>query len=296
MRYSRSDGPRGRQFGIGRDSSPKDSEPRSGPIRRGPGRVNGSANGHLSNGQVYNAYAEQEHRRSAPTLDVTRHVHELQTPQSARQAQVRVVSPHTWGLARRPQTERVLMFLGLALDAPDRVQSRFPPDKEEATREHIVAAIERELDETRGDPCAIAGGASEEDILFLEACAELRIPATIYLALPYEQLVARSVAPAGPVWLERFSTLARRLPTRVLDQSPTSPRWLREKRECSIWQRVNLWMFYEALAGGPEKATLIALWDGKSGGGLGGTDNLVDQARTRGAKTIILNTHELFDL
>jgi hypothetical protein len=41
---------------------------------------------------------------------------------------------------------------------------------------------------------------------------------------------------------------------------------------------------------------VIALWDGSSGDGPGGTEDMVTKARTRGAKTIVLNTRTLFSI
>ena len=40
--------------------------------------------------------------------------------------------------------------------------------------------------------------------------------------------------------------------------------------------------------------TLIALWNGQAGDGPGGTADMVDKARDRGAKTIILDTNTIF--
>jgi hypothetical protein len=50
------------------------------------------------------------------------------------------------------------------------------------------------------------------------------------------------------------------------------------------------------LASTDQDSTLIALWNGKTGDGPGGTADLVDQAGQRGAKVVILDTKELFGI
>jgi hypothetical protein len=41
---------------------------------------------------------------------------------------------------------------------------------------------------------------------------------------------------------------------------------------------------------------LIALWDGATGDGLGGTEDMVNRANERGANTIILDSKTIFGL
>jgi len=78
------------------------------------------------------------------------------------------------------------------------------------------------------------------------------------------------------------------------------PRWLREKEKYGIWQRNNLWVLSNAIAldeaGGGTNVTLIALWNGKKGDAPGGTEDMVEQSKERGARTIILPTEKLFGL
>ena len=82
----------------------------------------------------------------------------------------------------------------------------------------------------------------------------------------------------------------------MLAQSKELPGWLQGKPGYDIWQRNNLWMLHNALAVGRDKVTLIALWDGKDGDGPGGTGHMVDKAKARGAKVVILETKALFGL
>ena len=55
-------------------------------------------------------------------------------------------------------------------------------------------------------------------------------------------------------------------------------------------------MLHNAIAVGGEDTTLIALWDGEGGDGPGGTQDMVETAKKRGARTIVLDTRKLFGL
>ncbi|MDQ2695929.1 MAG: hypothetical protein M3Z21_11240, partial [Pseudomonadota bacterium] len=193
------------------------------------------------------------------------------------------------------QALRVLLFTGHMIDKPGRGQPRFPAAQEDAARQAIRDALEKQLKAYAGAGfLAIAGGACGGDILFQEICAELGIPGRLYLALPRDQYIASSVGFAGPGWVERFDRLYQRLPRRVLADSGTLPRWLRARPGYSLWERNNLWTLYNALAFGGQRVTLIALWDGKAGDGPGGTRHMVEAAEARGAQVVMLDTNRLF--
>lgn len=183
------------------------------------------------------------------------------------------------------ETSRVLLFTGHMIDAPGREKPRFPSGKEDAAQKAIRDAVEAERS-SGGVAFGIAGGASGGDILFHEICAELGIPTRLHLALPRDPYVEASVAPVGGDWVERFDRLAGRVPSQVLAGA--------REDDPGIWQRTNLWMLEEALAEGGERVTLIALWNGQEGDGPGGTGDLVERARERGARTVILDTRKLF--
>jgi tetratricopeptide (TPR) repeat protein len=184
-----------------------------------------------------------------------------------------------------------LLFTGHRIDAPNRKKPRFPANKEAEARAAIKDAVEKELARGGGQVIGIAGGASGGDILFHEICAELNIPTTLYLAMPRDEYVKESVRDAGPRWVDRFDRLYERLPRRELGKSKELPRWLQNKPDYSIWQRNNLWTLYNTLARGSRYATLIALWDGCTGDGPGGTQDMVNRADESGAKTIVLQTN-----
>jgi tetratricopeptide (TPR) repeat protein len=190
----------------------------------------------------------------------------------------------------------VLLFTGHRIDAPQREEPRFPADKEEVARLAIKDAVSKELARADGEVIGIAGGASGGDILFHEVCAELQIPTNLYLAIPRDEYVRESVRDGGTQWVDRFNELYERLPRRELCKSKELPRWLQGKDDYTVWQRNNLWTLYNAMACGSRYVTLIALWDGEAGDGPGGTKDMISRADESAARTIILQTKNIFGL
>jgi len=191
--------------------------------------------------------------------------------------------------------KRVLLFTGHMIDAPGRAEPRFPADKADVAKQKIAEAVAAEQQVAGGIAYGIAGCASGGDILFHEVCEAMNIPTRIFLALPREDYIRESVAPAGPQWIEEFNRLVKARPVRVMCESKDLPRWLQDKPDYNIWQRNNLWNLHNALAAaGGDNVTLIALWNGATGDGAGGTADMVQKAQERGAKTIILDTKKIF--
>jgi hypothetical protein len=192
-------------------------------------------------------------------------------------------------------SKRVLLFTGHMIDKEKREAPRFPNTKENvaAAKRAIAEAVADE--QKTGIAFGIAGCASGGDILFHEVCEELNVPTRILLALPHDRYIAASVAPAGPKWVDAFNRLTQSHHVRVLDESERLPEWLEDKPDYNIWQRNNLWLLHNALTvAGGENVTLIALWNGEVGDGPGGTGDMVQKARERGAKIVILDTKKIF--
>jgi hypothetical protein len=194
-----------------------------------------------------------------------------------------------------PETPRVILFTGHRIDAPNRETARFPAAKEAQARDMILAALAQEKARGDGPLLGIAGGASGGDILFHEACEQLGIPSQLFVALPKSEYIKSSVAESGAEWVARFDRLYDRGPTRILSDSQQLPRWLRAKKDYSIWQRSNLWMLHNALLLSRDHLTLIALWNGAAGDGPGGTDDMVRRAQNRGARFIHLDISRWLD-
>jgi hypothetical protein len=196
--------------------------------------------------------------------------------------------------------DHAVIFTGHMIDAPGRKVARFPARAEGAARDAIRTSLRGVIDaqSSGGTTVGIAGGASGGDLLFHEKCNELSIPTLLRLALPIEQYIEASVAPAGGDWMRRFHALIERLgpdAVRVLDDSVVLPESLTGGAELNIWQRTNLWMVDEAIAIAPQR-TLLALWDGEAGDGPGGTEHLVKAAPGFGIDVApIMRTQGLFD-
>lgn len=175
-----------------------------------------------------------------------------------------------------------MLFTGHRIDDPDRAIPRFPASAEETVRQLISNALESELGRYLDcDLRAISSGASGGDILFLESCIELGIPAEIYLAKAEDEFIAASVADAGPAWIERFRALTGKCPVYILDDE-SDP-------DLNAWQRTNLWMLETAQSISPDQSTLITLWDGESGDGSGGTQDMTLRALAAGIDVVPLD-------
>lgn len=187
--------------------------------------------------------------------------------------------------------KRYLLFTGHMIDQPDRKEPRFPQAREAEIRDKIKAAVQQQLTDNNDDKdkiTGIAGGACGSDILFHEVCRELGIKTHLYLAVPAEQFVVESVAFAGADWTERFYNLYHTLDRHVLSQSMDLPNWLQKKQGYTIWERNNLWMLYSSLVCGGSNTSLIAVWNGKGGDGPGGTQHMIDEAKSRGAEIDVI--------
>jgi hypothetical protein len=175
-----------------------------------------------------------------------------------------------------------LLFTGHMIDKADREEPRFPAWAEGRARKAIRDAVAAIPWTRPGPTVGLSAAASGGDLLFLEACAELGIPTRILLALPIEEFLAASVAPAGPVWVKRFHEMVEMCgPENLRIMGKTDG--LLEGENDNIWLRANLWMIEEAVELAPERS-LLALWDGKTGDGPGGTDHLVQAAVKLGVR------------
>lgn len=184
------------------------------------------------------------------------------------------------------------VFTGHMIDKPDRKEPRFPAKKAEEVKAAIKEQVKEEQQKVKGEVVGLAGGACGGDILFHEACAELGIPTRLFLAFPRDQFVEESVAFAGPDWIERFDALNEKLPGKCLSDTKELPPWLQKKPNYTVWERNNLWILYSGLVNGADQTTLFALWDGKGGDGPGGTDHMLKEAKSRGAKTVVIDINE----
>jgi hypothetical protein len=189
---------------------------------------------------------------------------------------------------------KVLVFTGHRIDAPGRSQPRFPESQEDEALRAILDAVQSELPADGRPVVAFAGGASGGDLLVHQACEQLGIQHNLYLIIPRDAYVTKSVAPAGASWVERFNHQYATVPHREYQDRVELPDWLQDKPDYGIWKRSNHGMLHNAIAVGGEDMSLIALWDGEGGDGPGGTQDMVETAKKRGARTVVLDTRKLF--
>jgi len=160
-----------------------------------------------------------------------------------------------------------VLFTSHRIDAPGRPTLRFPA----ARAPNAAQAIANALPQDAG--IGISSAANGGDILFLEACAARAIPCHIILPFPPEDFLRRSVATDAPgEWEARFQRLWSATPTdnrHIL----TVPEGANPYAACN-----DTLLAHAAKLGSPH---VIALWDGNTGGGPGGTSDLVAKARAR---------------
>lgn len=175
-----------------------------------------------------------------------------------------------------------VLFSGHMVDAPDRADPRFPPDKVPAARTAIRSAID---DFTDPAATAISGAACGADLLFCEEWLSLDRHLTIYLPREVESFLDESVRFAGAHWEEMFHRVVAADRVRLVGPEPgmedlTDPH-----------SPNNLRMISAALEG--DEVTSIVLWDGGGGDGPGGTAHMVREVRDNGGRVVIIDPHDL---
>ncbi len=193
--------------------------------------------------------------------------------------------------------EKVFLFSGHMIDAPDRKQPRFPADKEPIAAAAITKALD-DLGATAAD-LALTQGASGGDILFAEAAIARGMKVQLLLPLPEPEFITASVLPAtnGDDWRKRFLALRDNplcLPPRVMpDELGPLPRDS-HGNELNAFERCNLWLLNSALACGIKRTRFICLWNGSGGDGPGGTQHMVDEVKRRTGQVTWLDTRKMW--
>ncbi len=185
--------------------------------------------------------------------------------------------------------EKVFLFSGHMIDAPDRRERRFPAEKEKAAAKAINEKLEA-LGAGPGD-LGLCGGACGGDLLFAEACLTLNMALEIRIPFAVAEFLEKSVAFAGPEWVARFFRVTEKPNVRLL----LMPEELGPLPHGSDpYVRDNLWQLDTALSFAPEKVHFLCLWNGKGGDGPGGTQHMLDAVKKRSGKVHILDTNDLW--
>ena len=183
---------------------------------------------------------------------------------------------------------RVFLFSGHMVDAPDRSEARFPPDKEPLA----AAAIGKLLDElgAGADDLAISSAACGGDLLFAESCLQRGLRVEIYLPFVQEEFLNESINFAGEHWREKFFWVKERVQGWHIMPQELEPTAAGE----DSFARVNLWMLDRTLTYGTRKVSFICLWDRQAGDGPGGTKHLHDAVVQGSGKAYVLDTTKLW--
>ena len=187
----------------------------------------------------------------------------------------------------RALPRKVLLFSGHMIDAPDRSDPRFPPDKEAIAADAIAKTL-AEVGAGLAD-LAICGGACGGDLLFAEAALARQLTLELYLPLRQEEFLAKSIDFADADWRPRFFAVKSRAALHVTaDEWPIGAD--QDPYECN-----NLHMLEAATRFGSEKLDFICLWDGQGGDGPGRMRHLMQEVRRRGGRVYWLDTTRLWE-
>jgi class 3 adenylate cyclase len=167
----------------------------------------------------------------------------------------------------------VVVFAGHMIDRPDRATARFPSELEPAVAKGIRAKIDM-LKPGFGFASAACGS----DILFLEAMLDAGAEISVVLPYEQEQFIRDSVDfIPNSSWRVRFDRVLERA-TRVITASP-------QKLEVGgvAYEFCNQLLLGLATIRAAQLDTtmiLLAVWDGTSGDGPGGTATVVENWRS----------------
>lgn len=195
--------------------------------------------------------------------------------------------------ATRPEARwaprQVFLFSGHMIDAPDRKDPRFPPDKEPIA----AKAIADRLDAlgAGAEDLAICSGACGGDLLFAEACLARGL--RLELRIPFDEptFLRNSVAFAPGNWTDRFYQVKGNPNTKLLvmpDELGPTP------KAANPYARDNLWQLHAALSWGPDKVRFICLWNRKGGDGPGGTEHMYETVQKYSGRVYVLDTNVLW--
>jgi len=175
------------------------------------------------------------------------------------------------------------------VDTPGRDPPRFPNEKSALASGAIFSKI-NELGANEMD-LAICGGACGGDLLFAELCLDRGMAVHLYLPFQEPLFLDKSVNFAGEEWTNGYY--------RVKDHANTTLFVMSEELnpgelDGNPYARNNMRMLYKALAFGTDRMRFIALWDGKTSDGPGGTKDMIDTVQKHLGQVWILNTERIF--
>lgn len=174
----------------------------------------------------------------------------------------------------------VVVFTGHRIDEPGRPVKRFAPEQEPAVAEALARRL-AELDAKIG----FASAASGADILFLESL--LKRGGQIHVVLPYhpQRFRADQAAAAGR-WEDRYDRVMGACADVIVVSEQTAP------SGPAVFEYANHLLYGWALLQARQLDTALvtlAVWDGKTGDGPGGTSATVAHWRRLGHDVDIID-------
>jgi class 3 adenylate cyclase/tetratricopeptide (TPR) repeat protein len=168
----------------------------------------------------------------------------------------------------------VVVFTGHLIDRPDRQASRFPPQLEPAVRAAIRTRL-RKMDAGFGYASAACGS----DIIFLETLLDLGGEAHIVLPYDKRQFIGDSVDIGSGNWIERFERVLQNANSVIVASNE------RLEEGAMSFEYANLLLQGLAFIRARQLETKLmplAVWDGRSGDGPGGTAAAIENWRNAG--------------
>ncbi|HEY6046922.1 MAG TPA: TRAFs-binding domain-containing protein [Pyrinomonadaceae bacterium] len=168
----------------------------------------------------------------------------------------------------------VVVFTGHLIDRPDRKATRFPPELEPAVRAAIRARLKK-MDAGFGYASAACGS----DIIFLETLLDLGGEAHIVLPYDKKQFIDDSVNIGSGNWSERFERVLQHANSVIVASNE------RLEEGAMSFEYANLLLQGLAYIRARQLETKLmplAVWDGQSGDGPGGTAAAIDNWRNAG--------------
>ena len=269
-------------------------------------------------------YAEASMRR-ALTLYVDLDTQHPDHPRVDLQANVKAALDMIRREEETKESGNIIVFMGLRMEAarvgaeqnhgePGGPIRFLPGHLADMAKREIRKAMERERANHGKILFGMAAASNGTDLLFHEACNDLKIKTRLYLALPKDQYIGEYVASAGVEWVEKFNRIyqtrmaeARQVdPTEaeselivnVLSDSIEMPRWLQSKPAYTVGKRNAVWMLQHAMmqrylhdAEGTN-LTLMVLWDRHEVDAKGSMGDLVELAQKNGIKVVHIDCSE----